>query len=176
MNEISKVRIPVAPSATTDFGIEGMTCASCVARVEKAIEAVPGVTSATVNLAIERATVTFKEAVAMETVVQAIEMAGYEPRIETLQFGIEGMTCASCVNRVEKAIKAVPGVMDASVNLATEKATVRAVVGTPASRSSIMPRSGRGSGTATAPARPCPWDRRWSSNNISLGKLIAQVS
>lgn len=133
MNAISKVRIPVAPSATTDFGIEGMTCASCVARVEKAIEAVPGVTSATVNLATERATVTFNEAVAMETVVQAIEMAGYEPRIETLQFGIEGMTCASCVNRVERAIKAVPGVRDASVNLATEKATVRAVVGTPAS-------------------------------------------
>ncbi|MEM5474481.1 heavy metal translocating P-type ATPase [Hoeflea sp. AS60] len=133
MNAISKVRIPVAPSATTDFGIEGMTCASCVARVEKAIEAVPGVTSATVNLATERATVTFNEAVPMETVVQAIEMAGYEPRIETLQFGIEGMTCASCVNRVEKAIKAVPGVRDVSVNLATEKATVRAVVGTPAS-------------------------------------------
>ncbi|MCZ4292361.1 heavy metal translocating P-type ATPase [Hoeflea alexandrii] len=133
MNAISKVRIPVAPSATTDFGIEGMTCASCVARVEKAIEAVPGVTSATVNLATERATVTFNEAVAMETVVQAIEVAGYEPRIETLQFGIEGMTCASCVNRVEKAIKAVPGVREASVNLATEKATVRAVVGTPAS-------------------------------------------
>ncbi|AKI03502.1 copper/silver-translocating P-type ATPase (plasmid) [Hoeflea sp. IMCC20628] len=133
MNAISKVRIPVASSATTDFGIEGMTCASCVNRVEKAIEAVPGVTSATVNLATERATVTFNEAVPMETVVQAIEMAGYEPRIETLQFGIEGMTCASCVSRVEKAINAVPGVRDASVNLATEKATVRAVVGTPTS-------------------------------------------
>lgn len=133
MNAISKVRIPVAPSATTDFGIEGMTCASCVNRVEKAIEAVPGVISATVNLATERATVTFNEAVPMETVVQAIEMAGYEPRIETLQFGIEGMTCASCVSRVEKAINAVPGVRDASVNLATEKATVRAVVGTPTS-------------------------------------------
>ncbi|MEP3438874.1 MAG: heavy metal translocating P-type ATPase [Hoeflea sp.] len=133
MNAISKVTIPVAPSATADFGIEGMSCASCVARVEKAIKAVPGVVSATVNLATERATVTFNDAVPVGTVVQAIEMAGYEPRVETLQFGIEGMTCASCVNRVEKAIKAVPGVSEASVNLATEKATVRAIAGTPVS-------------------------------------------
>ena len=133
MNIVSDVGIPVATSATSDFGIEGMTCASCVLRVEKTIASVPGVASATVNLATERAMVTFNKSVPTQMVVEAIEMAGYEPRIETHQFGIEGMTCASCVNRVEKAIIAVPGVLDASVNLATEKATVRTVAEMPAS-------------------------------------------
>jgi len=115
---------------TTDFGIEGMTCASCVVRVEKAIKAVPGVADAVVNLATERASVTYNEAVPTETVLQAIEKAGYEPKLETRELGVEGMTCASCVVRVEKALKAVPGVKGASVNLATEKATVRIVSGT----------------------------------------------
>ncbi|CAN7503241.1 heavy metal translocating P-type ATPase [Pararhizobium sp. LjRoot255] len=124
----------IAPSKSlpvlTDFGIGGMSCASCVVRVEKAIAAVPGVASATVNLATERATVTYNAPVATEAVLQAIENAGYEPRIETREWGIEGMTCASCVSRVEKALKAVPGVREATVNLATERATVRIVAGT----------------------------------------------
>ncbi|CZT37778.1 heavy metal translocating P-type ATPase [Rhizobium sp. 9140] len=124
----------IAPSKTlpvpTDFGIEGMSCASCVVRVERAIAAVPGVASATVNLATERATVTYNEPVPTDAVLQAIEKAGYEPRIETRELGIEGMTCASCVSRVEKALKAVPGVREATVNLATERATVRIVAGT----------------------------------------------
>ncbi|MDX1000835.1 heavy metal translocating P-type ATPase [Sinorhizobium medicae] len=115
----------------TDFGIEGMSCASCVVRVEKAIAAVPGVASASVNLATERATVTYNQPVPTEAVLQAIEKAGYEPKLETRELGVEGMTCASCVSRVEKALKTVPGVKDASVNLATEKATVRIVSGTP---------------------------------------------
>jgi heavy metal translocating P-type ATPase len=117
----------------TEFGIEGMSCASCVVRVEKAIAAVPGVASATVNLATERATVTYNAPVPTDAVLQAIENAGYEPKIETRELGIEGMTCASCVSRVEKALKAIPGVSQATVNLATEKATVRIVAGTTAS-------------------------------------------
>ncbi|CAN7385318.1 heavy metal translocating P-type ATPase [Pararhizobium sp. LjRoot235] len=127
----------IAPSETlpvpTDFGIEGMSCASCVVRVEKAIAAVPGVASATVNLATERATVTYNAPVPTDAVLQAIENAGYEAKTETRELGIEGMTCASCVSRVEKALKAVPGVRQATVNLATEKATVRIVAGTTAS-------------------------------------------
>jgi len=108
-----------------EFGINGMTCASCVRRVEKAIAAVPGVTSANVNLATERATVGFSDKAAADAVLQAISKAGYQPRVETKELVIAGMTCASCVSRVEKALSAVPGVLDASVNLATEKATVR---------------------------------------------------
>ncbi|MDX0486051.1 heavy metal translocating P-type ATPase [Sinorhizobium medicae] len=112
-----------------DFDIEGMTCASCVRRVEKAIAAVPGVASANVNLATERATVQFNGVPETTSVLRAVEKAGYAPRIVTEEIQIEGMTCASCVSRVEKALKAVPGVADASVNLATEKATVRLVSG-----------------------------------------------
>lgn len=114
----------------TDFGIEGMTCASCVARVEKAIAAVPGIASATVNLATERATITYSAPVETEAVLQAIVKAGYEPKLETHQLAVEGMTCASCVSRVEKALQSVPGVREATVNLATEKATVHALSGT----------------------------------------------
>ena len=131
MTAIPKIETSKSLPIPTDFGIEGMSCASCVLRVEKAIAAVPGVASATVNLATERATVTYNEPVPTEAVLQAIEKAGYEPKLETRELGVEGMTCASCVSRVEKALNTVPGVKDASVNLATEKATVRIVSGTP---------------------------------------------
>lgn len=130
MTAIPKIETSKSLPIPTDFGIEGMSCASCVLRVEKAIAAVQGVASATVNLATGRATVSYNEPVPTEAVLQAIEKAGYEPKLETRELGVEGMTCASCVSRVEKALKTVPGVKDASVNLATEKATVRVVSGT----------------------------------------------
>jgi Cu+-exporting ATPase len=129
MTAISKITPAFPVPVATDFGIEGMTCASCVVRVEKAIAAVPGVASANVNLATERATVHFTGTPDPNGVLRAIEKAGYEPKIVTQELSIEGMTCASCVSRVEKALKAVPGVIDASVNLATEKATVRLISG-----------------------------------------------
>jgi Cu+-exporting ATPase len=115
------------------FPITGMTCASCVLRVEKAIAAVPGVESASVNLATERADVLFTGPAAARQVVAAIRAAGYEVASQDIAIGVEGMTCASCVGRVEKAIAAVPGVVSASVNLATERATLKLVGGTPVS-------------------------------------------
>ncbi|MBX4926555.1 heavy metal translocating P-type ATPase [Rhizobium binae] len=129
MTAASKIENLTALPIPTEFGIEGMSCASCVARVERAIKAVPSVDAASVNLATERATVTFKDTVDATAVLQAIEGAGYEARIETLEMVVGGMTCASCVSRVERALKAVPGVVDAAVNLATEKATVRYAAG-----------------------------------------------
>ena len=102
-----------------------MTCASCVGRVEKAISRVEGVASASVNLATEKAEVRYDMAPAHDAVVAAIRKAGYDVEPETFDLGIEGMTCASCVARVEKAISAMPGVTSASVNLATERATIR---------------------------------------------------
>ena len=111
------------------FPIEGMTCASCVGRVEKAIAAVPGVTTAAVNLATESADVTFRGSVDSDGVIAAIRNAGYEVAVEKFEVEIDGMTCASCVRRVEKAIAAVPGVKTASVNLATERATIEALAG-----------------------------------------------
>ncbi len=120
--------VPVS-APKLQIGIEGMTCASCVRRVEKAIAAAPGVANASVNLATERAEVTFVGKPDLVPVLGAIADAGYAAREETTEFALEGMTCASCVARIEKALKAVPGVIQASVNLATERATVRAVTG-----------------------------------------------
>lgn len=129
MTALSQFEKSQARPIPTEFEIEGMSCASCVVRVEKAIKALPGVDSASVNLATERASVTFKDVVDPSSVFRAIEDVGYQAKIDTQEFGVEGMTCASCVARVEKALKAVPGVIDASVNLATERATVRVAAG-----------------------------------------------
>lgn len=109
--------------------VEGMTCASCVGRVERALKQVPGVQSAAVNLATERADITFTGAADPQAAVRAIEGAGYSVREETSELAIEDMTCASCVGRVEKALAKIPGVLEASVNLATERARVRHLAG-----------------------------------------------
>src|SRR5262245_54645499 len=108
-----------------ELPITGMTCASCVRRVEKALTKVPGVQEASVNLATEQAAVRYDPAqVAPDKLLSAVERAGYGVVTDQVAFPVTGMTCASCVNRVEKALKKVPGVLDASVNLATEQATV----------------------------------------------------
>jgi heavy metal translocating P-type ATPase len=103
--------------------IEGMTCASCVGRVERALKGVAGVEAAAVNLATERAEV-LGAGLDRAALVGAVEAAGYDVRSRPVELAIEGMTCASCVARVERALKAVPGVTAAAVNLATERATV----------------------------------------------------
>jgi heavy metal translocating P-type ATPase len=110
---------------TVSLPVEGMTCASCVGHVERVLKAVPGVFDADVNLATERAEIRLAVPVARTDLIQAIESAGYSVGAETVELAIEGMTCASCVGRVERALRAVPGVSDAAVNLATERATVR---------------------------------------------------
>jgi Cu+-exporting ATPase len=107
--------------------IEGMTCASCVLRVEKALKALPGVESAAVNLATEEATVRATATVAADALAAAVRKAGYDVPTRRVELQVEGMTCASCVARVEKALLKVPGVSAASVNLATEKASVEAL-------------------------------------------------
>lgn len=104
--------------------VEGMSCASCVSSVEKAVAKVPGVEKVSVNLATERADVTFKTAPDMPAVIDAIRKAGYDVPATSADLAIEGMSCASCVSSVEKALNAVPGVTRASVNLATERAHV----------------------------------------------------
>jgi Cu+-exporting ATPase len=107
-----------------EFGIEGMTCASCVARVEKALARVPGVASASVNLATERASVGADATVGIAALQAAVGKAGYALRQQAVRLKIDGMTCASCVARVEKALGRVPGVVSAAVNLATETAEI----------------------------------------------------
>ncbi|MEO8314854.1 MAG: heavy metal translocating P-type ATPase [Pseudomonadota bacterium] len=114
-------------SVEIDLQITGMTCASCSTRVEKSLRAVPGVVDASVNLATEHATVHASSSVNAETLAAAVRKAGYDIAMKESVLQIEGMTCASCVARVEKALLKVPGVASASVNLATERATVKAL-------------------------------------------------
>jgi P-type Cu+ transporter len=103
--------------------ISGMTCASCAGRVEKALRKLPGVRSAEVNLALETASID-APGVAPQVLADAVHNAGYEVPRHTEQLAIEGMTCASCAGRVEKALATVPGVVAVNVNLATEQASI----------------------------------------------------
>lgn len=109
------------------LSIQGMTCASCVGRVEKALKKVDGVEQANVNLATEQAVVESSAPLDRAALVKAVERAGYDVVVAApIELSIDGMTCASCVARVEKALKKVPGVQQANVNLATEQAWVEA--------------------------------------------------
>jgi P-type Cu+ transporter len=105
--------------------VTGMTCASCASRIERGLKKVGGVESAQVNLASEQATITYDpQQVQPHDLVATVEKTGYGVISDQIELPITGMTCASCVNRVEKALKKADGVLDASVNLATERATV----------------------------------------------------
>ena len=109
-----------------ELPVSGMSCASCVSRVEDAILAVPGTLQANANLATGKVSVEVSTATERE-VFAAIEDAGYEPASEQTTFAVGGMNCASCTGRVEDALRRLPNVLEASVNLATGTATVRYV-------------------------------------------------
>lgn len=112
-------------SARVDIGIHGMSCASCVSTVEATLAAVPGVRQAVVNLAAERGTVHYDpNRVGLSALVKAIAGAGYTPLVEKVTIPIGGISCASCVNTIEQALNRATGVVSASVNLATNAATV----------------------------------------------------
>ena len=129
MGEDNADTVPPTPTLTADqaqdWPIEGMSCASCTARVEKAARALPGVAEAQVNLATETLSVWPAAGFDATALEHAIERAGYAAPTRLLTLAVQGMTCASCVGRVEKALAQVPGVVEASVNLATETAQVR---------------------------------------------------
>jgi len=113
----------MSESTTFDLPISGMTCASCAGRVERALSKVPGASAVSVNLATEQARVQAPEG-SLPALMEAVEQAGYSVPAQTLELNIEGMTCASCVGRIERALSKVPGVNRASVNLANERAHV----------------------------------------------------
>ena len=108
----------------------GMHCASCVRSIEEAVGRLPGVQRVSVNLAAERATVVLDPAaVTLAEITAAVAEAGYRVPLESLVLPIEGMHCASCVRRIEGALAELPGVAEATVNLALERATVRGLPG-----------------------------------------------
>ena len=107
------------------LSIQGMTCASCVAHVERALKGVEGVADVNVNLATERASVWLStDAMGIKELVEAVHEVGYEVPTETVTLSIGGMTCASCAQTIEKALNKAEGVFAAGVNLATEQATI----------------------------------------------------
>jgi Cu+-exporting ATPase len=153
---------PIPALDDVAFDIEGMSCASCVARVERSIRAVPGVGEVSVNLATERASVrpTPGAALDADAVEAAVRAAGYGATpVRTpaaavgMDFEVEGMTCASCVGRVERSIRAVPGVGEVSVNLATERASVRPAPGADLDASAVEA-AVRAAGYSAAVVRP----------------------
>lgn len=107
---------------TVQMNIVGMGCASCVGRVEAALREVPGVEDASVNFASETAQVTF--AGPMLDIAKALDTAGYPAATRQVELRIDGMSCASCVSKIERALESAAGVVAAQVNLATEGATV----------------------------------------------------
>ncbi len=122
---------PVSGSAGTrlTLPVEGMSCASCVGRVERALAALPGAADVSVNLATGRASLVLPEGVPASRAVEAIHEAGYDVPESFTAVAVEGMSCASCVGRVERALLALPGAVAASVNLATGRAELRHTAG-----------------------------------------------
>jgi len=112
-------------SRRIDLPVTGMTCAACSARVQKSLSGLRGVESAAVNLAAERATVFYDPSEASaDDFIDNIKDLGYGVSVSKVTVPIKGMTCASCVKRVQDALASLNGVLSASVNLAIEKATL----------------------------------------------------
>ncbi|RQT38068.1 heavy metal translocating P-type ATPase [Burkholderia cepacia] len=190
---------PLPATSTVELDIDGMTCASCVSRVEKALAKVPGVTRASVNLATERATVDVTADVSAAQLMETVKQAGYgaTPTVTdagftalapaspaapaSIELDIDGMTCASCVSRVEKALAKVPGVTRASVNLATERATVNAAPDVTAARlAEAVKQAGYGAtpfaGTAIPPAAStAPADLELDIDGMTCASCVGRV-
>ena len=126
---------------TVKLPIQGMTCASCVAHVQKALEGTEGVSESVVNLATEEATLQYDpNLVKLDAFQKAVHDAGYQVAVETATFAVEGMTCAGCSSSVERALSNLEGVVSANVNLPAEKATVEyipSVIGMPDFRRAV---------------------------------------
>lgn len=128
MNSEDKVLDPAEEQVS--LGITGMTCAACANRVEKNLSKVNGVSKASVNPANEKATVSYDASqTTVENLMETVEKTGYGVREEKTTLAITGMTCAACATRIEKGLKKVGGVINANVNLASEKANVEYVPG-----------------------------------------------
>lgn len=107
------------------FEITGMTCAACATRIEKGLNKMQGVEKATVNLALEKATVKYRDGeLSPMEIKEKVEGLGYGIVTEKLELDISGMTCAACATRIEKGLNKMTGVNKATVNLALENATI----------------------------------------------------
>lgn len=111
--------------ASTTIKISGMTCAACASRIEKGLKKLPGVTDAAVNFAAEKASVAYDPAqISLKDLSAKVETLGFQIVADKAEFKLSGMTCAACANRIEKGLQKLPGVFNAVVNFAAEKASV----------------------------------------------------
>ena len=150
------------------LGIAGMSCAACVRRVERAAAAVPGVDQVSVNLATGRAAVTPGPGFRLPDLAAALDAAGYEVEEGVADLAVSGMSCASCVGRVERALLRAPGVLSAEVNLASERAQVRFAVGaaTPEGLAAAVRAAGYGATVpGAAAARPDRAVAHWAAGD-----------
>ena len=124
---VEECPLPPPPGMkTSTFGIIGMMCASCVGTVEEAIRELPGIEDVSVNLTTERARVVYDPSkVTPERIAKAVEEAGYQVAVSEVTMSIGGMACATCAQAIESSLMDLDGVYSASVNLATERVTVR---------------------------------------------------
>ncbi|MCA9992685.1 MAG: heavy-metal-associated domain-containing protein, partial [Anaerolineales bacterium] len=110
--------------------VTGMTCANCVAAVERNTKKVDGVADAVVNFASEKVLITYDPALATpQAMIERIQRAGYDVPTANLELPISGMTCANCANTIQRRLNKTDGVLEASVNYANEKAVIRYVPG-----------------------------------------------
>ncbi len=118
---------PPSGSRRIDLPVTGMSCAACAARVQNALRKLNGVESAAVNFAAGRATVFYNDSAGVDEFIKTIKDLGYGVSVSKVAIPVKGMSCAACVNKVQKALSSLDGVISASVNLATEKAAVEYV-------------------------------------------------
>lgn len=122
--------VPASNLQHVELPVEGMTCGACATRLEKALSRVGGIAEASVNFALERAAVAYLPGqTSLTGITDAVGNAGFSVPRESFSFPVEGMTCSACSNRVEKALYKVPGVVEANVNVALERADITTISG-----------------------------------------------
>jgi Cu+-exporting ATPase len=165
----------MAEEQSLRFEVDGMTCASCVSRVERVLNRRDGVTNASVNLATETATVT-GAAPDIDDLRAALGKAGFPARTETIRLSVSNMTCASCVARVEKVLARKTGVLSAHVNLATEEADITVLAGSGAldAALSALGKAGYPARRATAETDPAA-RREAESRDLKQKFAIAAI-
>lgn len=152
-----------------DLPVTGMTCASCANNVERAIKKVDGITEANVNFATERASVQYDGTlVSVEQLLEQVTKAGYGVAQASIELPITGMTCASCANNVERAIKKQPGILATTVNLANERASVQYIPGAINRTQIIRAVEGAGYGVVDTSASDAPEDAEQAAREAEI--------
>ncbi|HEX2109112.1 MAG TPA: heavy metal translocating P-type ATPase [Rubrobacteraceae bacterium] len=156
--------------------VTGMSCAACARRIERSLSKAMGVSEANVNFATGKATVAYDPgAVELGQLIGTIEGAGYGAEVREMSVPVSGMTCASCVGRVERALRKVPGVLDVSVNLSTERAHVEYLSKVAEVRDLEVAIEGAGYGVVREEEASAEYAHEWEYRDLRTRFLVAAV-